>query len=399
MRRTVFLAIPILAFAANAARSAEPSADVAGALKAIQSVSREGTGNEAAATAWKVLVRSGAEALLPTLAAFETADPTAANWLRTAVDGIVQAAKKDKKPLPIADLERFLKDSKRSPVARRIAFEVYSSANKTQADSMLLGMIDDPSGEIRRDAIALRIEKAKALKTGDEKPEYRALFTAARDKDQVEELAKKLEAIGDKPNVTTHYGFITEWQLVGPFDAPGASGYAKAYAPEAGVDLLAKYDGKSEAMTWKSAQSELAYGTIELSTDIGKAKDAVAFAYAVLVAEKETPAEIRVSSPNAVQVYLNGKKVLEREEYHHGAPFDQYAGKVVLKAGKNDLLVKVCQNDQKEAWAQKWEFAVRFCDSTGGNLGLMQVLTKNGKPETVALGALKPMAVEKKEQK
>jgi len=399
MRRIVYFAIPILAFAAGNARSAEPSADVVGAIKTIQSVSREGTGNEAAATAWKTLVRSGPEALMPTLAAFETANPTAANWLRTAVDGIVQAVKKEKKPLPMADLEQFLKDAKRSPVARRIAFEVYSSENKTQADSMLLSMIDDLSNEIRRDAIGLRIEKAKALKAGDEKPEYRELFKAARDKDQVEELAKKLEEIGEKQNLTTHFGFMTEWQIVGPFDGPDASGYSKKYLPEDKVDLLAKYDGKGGSVAWKYAQSELTLGTVELAKDIGKAKDAVAFAYAVVVSEKETPAEIRVTSPNAVQVYVNGKKVLEREEYHHGAPFDQYSAKVVLKTGTNDVLVKVSQNDQKESWAQKWEFAARFCDSTGGTLGLKQQMTKNGKLETIALGALKPATVEKKEEK
>jgi len=399
MRRFFYSALPLLFAGIGAAHSAEVPPNVAGAIKTIQSVSREGTGNEAAGAAWKVLVQSGSEALIPTLAAFDTASPTAANWLRSAVDGIVQAGRKAKKPLPVAEIESFVKDAKRSPEARRIAFEIYSVEAKEPAAKLLPTLVNDPSVEIRRDAIADRIAKLPA--SGDPlKAELKTLFAASRDKDQVEEINKKLEELGAKQNVTAHFGFITEWQVVGPFDGPMASGYSTRYPPEAGVDLAKKYDGKGESVTWKYAQSELTYGSVELSKDVGKHKDAVAFAQAVIVSDKETPAEIRVSSPNAIQVYLNGKKLFEREEYHHGAPLDQYVGKGTLKAGSNELLVKVSQNDQKESWAQKWEFAARFCDSTGGNLGLKQLVNKNGKTETVALGALKPMTEpEKKEKK
>jgi hypothetical protein len=36
-----------------------------------------------------------------------------------------------------------------------------------------------------------------------------------------------------------------------------------------------------------------------------------------------------------------------------------------LQAGKNVILVKVCQNEQTESWAQRWEFQLRVCDSIG----------------------------------
>ena len=60
----------------------------------------------------------------------------------------------------------------------------------------------------------------------------------------------------------------------------------------------------------------------------------VAYALAVVVAEKETPCEIRVAQPDAVQIFLNGKKLFEREEYHHGDPFDDHVGKGTLQAGR-----------------------------------------------------------------
>ena len=64
---------------------------------------------------------------------------------------------------------------------------------------------------------------------------------------------------------------------------------------------------------------------------------------------------------------------------------------------RNQLLVKVLQNDQKDSWAQAWAFALRVCDATGGKLPLTQVVAKDGVTTTVPLGNLK--AESKKEAK
>ena len=44
---------------------------------------------------------------------------------------------------------------------------------------------------------------------------------------------------------------------------------------------------------------------------------------------------------------------------------DQYAGAGELKQGKNVILLKICQNEQTEDWAQDWKFQLRVCDPTG----------------------------------
>ena len=107
-------------------------------------------------------------------------------------------------------------------------------------------------------------------------------------------------------------------------------------------------------------------GEVDLNKAIGKHKDAVAYAYTVVESDRELPVEIRYGCINASKLFLNGKQVFAREEYHHGEAFDQYVAKVTLKPGKNGLLVKVCQNDQKEPYAQVWQFKLRICDTTGG---------------------------------
>ncbi len=44
---------------------------------------------------------------------------------------------------------------------------------------------------------------------------------------------------------------------------------------------------------------------------------------------------------------------------------DQYRVLAKLQPGTNKILLKICQNEQTEDWAQRWEFQVRVCDSSG----------------------------------
>ncbi|HBI43232.1 MAG TPA: hypothetical protein DDY78_10305, partial [Planctomycetales bacterium] len=67
----------------------------------------------------------------------------------------------------------------------------------------------------------------------------------------------------------------------------------------------------------------------------------------------------------AIKIFLNGKEIFARDEYHHGMAVDQHSAAGVLKAGRNELLLKVCQNEQSEPWAQNWSFQVRLCDAVG----------------------------------
>ena len=39
----------------------------------------------------------------------------------------------------------------------------------------------------------------------------------------------------------------------------------------------------------------------------------------MIVAEKDTPCDIRVTSITSVKIFLNGKELFGRDEYHHGA--------------------------------------------------------------------------------
>lgn len=368
MRLRIFAAVAAALMAGPAV--ADP-AGIPAAIATIKAVGREGAGNDAAGPAWKQLVAHGGPALMPTLAGFDGASPAAANWLRAAVDAVIEGEKTAGRPLPTADLEAFATDTRRAPAARRIAFELLIAQDPAKKAALLPAMVDDPSLALRRDAIADAMDRAAKLddKAAQAK-EYGRLFAAARDRDEVEALAKLLGERGVKADVTAHYGFVTRWHIAGPFDGPAGSGFDKPYPPEEKVDLSATYPGKGGAkIAWKAvntARPAEHFALVNLNADVGKTKDAVTYAYAVIESDKETPVELRAACPTAIKIFLNGKPVFAREEYHHGNSLDQHAGAGILKPGRNEVLVKVCQNNQQEEWAQVWEFELRVCDATGG---------------------------------
>ena len=102
---------------------ARPPADLKKQIAVIQAVGAEGSGNAEAAVAFRSLSHARASALLPLLRAIEPSNRIARNWLRSAVEVIVERELAEKKPLPFADLKTFLSDRTQAPEARRLAFE------------------------------------------------------------------------------------------------------------------------------------------------------------------------------------------------------------------------------------------------------------------------------------
>jgi hypothetical protein len=378
---------------------AAPAADdeVARSLAVLKAVGREGKANDAAGPAWKDLVSQGGSALFPTLAAVDDANPTTANWLRTAAEAIAEAETKAGRPLPADKLEAFAKDTKFAPSARQLAYELLAAQDKTAPGRLLPGFLNDPSPDLRRDAIAAELDKIEKSARPSVRADLEKLFTYTRDRDQVDDIAKRLEKQGAKVSIAEHFAFITHWQLVGPFDSAQGKALTMSHPPETATDTAGKFKGKGGAeVGWKPYTTRDRYAAVDLNAVIGKQHDACAYALGIVFAEKEAPCEVRVASPNAVQIFLNGKKVFEREEYHHGANLDYHTGKGVLKAGENRVLVKVGQNNQTDSWAQAWQFQARVCDATGGPLPGVTQLAPDGKK--VKLGQV-PDAPAKEEKK
>jgi hypothetical protein len=198
-------------------------------------------------------------------------------------------------------------------------------------------------------------------------------------------------------NVAEYFGFITRWHLVGPFESKQGQALTSSYPPEKATDATGKFTGKGGAeVTWKGVHTADRYGTVDVNKLLVRDKDAAAYALTFVKADKPTPCEIRIGTPNAVQIFLNGEKLFEREEYHHGAALDMNYGKGRLKAGMNVIVLKIGQNNQKETWAQAWQFQARICDATGGPLpDVVQAIPTDKGFDTVKIGTI-PATEEKK---
>jgi hypothetical protein len=338
-------------------------------LKALKEVGPEGAGNQSAQEAWRRLSAADAASLPTILAALDDAGPLAANWLRASVDAIAERQLRNGGKLPTAALEKFATDTKHSNRARRLAFEWLCRADPTANDRLIPKMIDDPSVEFRRDAVARVIGEAEALEASGKAQQaadtFRRALKSARDLDQVQLLAKKVETFGDKVDLPTHFGYVMSWKLAGPFDNTDENGFDVAFPPERGVDFAAEYPGKAGPVKWIDHTTDDPAGKVDINKAIVKENAVTCYAAAEFDARVAGPVELRLQSTNANKIWLNGELLSANKVYHAGSQMDQYIGRGKLKAGRNVILVKVCQNQQKESWAQDWDFQLRVCDASG----------------------------------
>jgi hypothetical protein len=343
------------------------AAEFDSALATIKQVGPQAKGAEAASAAWNELAQADAAQIPALLHAIDDGNPLAANYIRSAVEAIAQRQGSN---LPVDGLMKFVASNENNPRARRFAYELLVRADPKAESQLLPQMLNDSSVEIRRDAVANRIAAAKGQQGRQQIETYQTAFDAAVDDDQVKEIAKALEGLGEEVDIARHYGFIMKWQIVGPFDNTDEKGFDQPHGPEGKpIDLSASYKGSHDAgeVKWQKVNSDDDYGRVDINKALAKHKNAICYAATTFESATAHPIELRFKSKNACKVWLNGKLVDEREVYHaDGSPnMDQYRCTDELKKGTNTILVKVCQNDQDESWAQDWAFQMRACDSVG----------------------------------
>ena len=334
-------------------------------LRTLAAVEREGRGNEAAGAAWKEVVAAGPANLPALLASTGTGSRVADNWLRLAGDAIVANAVRQGQPMPLADIEAFVKDTRHAAPARQLAFDLLRQADSSKANILEPSLINDPVQELRRGAVQRLIDAAAATKGDEAKAIWLRALDAVRDEDQTKTIAAALKKLNTPVDLARHFGFLTKWHVIGPFDNTGRNGFDTAFPIESDTDLGKAHQGKEKEVKWIPFESADEYGKIDLNKPLGMQKEATAYAVTNFDSDNDREIELRLGCKNAWKVWLNGELLFGRDEYHRGQQMDQYKLKGRLKKGANTILVKCCQNEQKEEWTVEWEFQLRICNSAG----------------------------------
>ncbi len=388
-RNTIFAAIAasLLVFSLTHFSSAE-QVDVEALAAKLRSVGPKGEGHAEASKAWQAISKADADQLTDILAGMQGAGKLSENWFRAAVEAVAQRQLKQGGELPVEALEGFLADTRQAPRARRLAYELIADIDPSAEQRLIPGLLNDPSLELRRDAVALALKNAIAEEEAGKKDAavetYAKAFAAARELDQIKEATKKLRAFEQPVDVPSHMGFVMDWHLIGPFDNSDSKGFDVAYPPEKQIDLAASYQGKVGKVSWKTHRTSDEFGIVDLNEIFERPKEGADYkltnehkgtiGYALSEFETDQPREIeiRIGCINANKIWLNGELLTANHVYHAGMEVDQYVALGRLKKGTNQILVKICQNEQEDSWAQRWQFQLRVCDELG-----TAVLAKN----------------------
>lgn len=362
---TGFVLAVALAFSFRIASADEPLAALDAAAQNI----------EQATAAIKELQNRKDLELTTVLSAMNDKSSVAKNWYLSLAQAIA-----DRNPeQSTKELSQFLPRLSEDSSARYWAFTYLTRNDQALREKMLESMLADPSLELRYEAVALRMERLAANADAPAEKRlggYQELLAAARLPEQVQQVAKQLEELGQKVNLLEHFGFISSWKTVGPFDNKDQSAFDVAYPPEqayaagklttqATRELREKYPGKGGEVAWRSVTTTEDDGGMDLGAEYKKEKGAIIYALGNFNCQSDRNCEVRIGSANAVKVWVNGDLVIAREVYHTGSQIDQYTSPVSLKAGANSILIKVCQNEQTEEWAQDFEYQLRFTDRSG----------------------------------
>ncbi len=368
MKASIFLGLLAVCLSANAALSDEPA--LAKLLADLRQVGPESAGQGAAAAAWKRIATADAARLPDILGGMDGAGPLAGNWIATAAQAVAERALHEGGALPKAELESFVLERDHSARGRRLAYEILLRVDPSAEERLIPRMLDDPSLELRRDAVdRVTADAAKASETGrreDAVSLCRKAFEAARDLDQVKLLAQRLRKLGQSVDLARQLGYLVHWKLIGPFDNTDRKGFDAVYPPEREIRPEAVYAGKQGEVRWVDFVSDDDLGKIDFFKPFGQQREVVGYAVAEFIADEKKEVDVRMTSLNATKLWLNGRLVDEYPVYHSGSQPDQYVSRVALQPGRNVILVKVCQNEQTQDWAQRWDFQLRICDETGG---------------------------------
>jgi tetratricopeptide (TPR) repeat protein len=159
-------------------------------------------------------------------------------------------------------------------------------------------------------------------------------------------------------------GFANDFWVLGPMDAQGRGGLARAFAvEEEGTTLDPRagrtYAGKERSVSWRRVPAQaVVQGAVVLDALLRPDNDVVGYLLTYVTSDRDGWAALRMGSPGPIKVWLGGKEVL-KEDVVRSAYVDQVAAPVYLRRGTTPLLIKSVLT------RGAWRVFVRVTDAHG----------------------------------
>lgn len=367
----IHISILLLLIAAAQPTSAQDNQQTNRAIDSIRNAGKTGKGFDQAILAAKQLRATPIDQLTVLLDGMADCNPIAENWIRGVSFDVVRRAK----DLPVDTLSEYAMDPSNNPTGRGLAMELIRKDSPETARKLISKCLNEVSLPLREMAVQQKIEAAKDIekkKPDLAKSNYREALTAARHPQQLETIVTALQKLGDEDvSITSAFAMIEKWHSLAPLNNVDGVGYDTAYAPEqefadaGSINLNVDHNGKDGAIRWQEVTATGNKGEVDLAKAYDKEKGAVCYLYTEFNSSDSVPAQVRLGCINANKVWINGKLVMTNHVYHAGSMVDQYIADTQLKAGTNRILLKICQNEQTESWAQDWAFQFRITDPAG----------------------------------
>ncbi|MBI83961.1 MAG: hypothetical protein CMJ81_12245 [Planctomycetaceae bacterium] len=375
----ILASVFVVVFCTSTCLQADPK-DIDSLLEIVAQAGPQGANSSSVRAASEELTQHGVEILPQLLTAMDVPNIVAANWYRTVYEQIISREFQKSQPeFPVLLLQQITRDSRWQGRTRRLVVRLVEKLAPGYHRSILPTLLDDP--EFRSEAVDFVMDRGdKALENGNAqsaKAEFQTALQHAREAGQVTGAADRLKALGVEIDIVTRMGIVTRWYLVGPFDAPGKSGFDRSFSPEQSVDLAASYVGVDGAeIEWNLFATQDRLGQVNLVQAIAPATEAVGYAYAELDSPHEQEVQLRCSADDNLSVWLNGQKILARRQWLNGSRLDRFAAPATFQKGRNRVLVKICQGPQHQnpAVANHWSMQLRFCDETGAGANFESAL-------------------------
>jgi serine/threonine-protein kinase len=131
------------------------------------------------------------------------------------------------------------------------------------------------------------------------------------------------------------------WYYIGPFDNTNNEGFARVYPPEQDIDLRKSHAGKGgQTVAWRPLRDFTPGRVFDLKL-FPQTDFACVYLYHQVESAQPVDLPLSLGSDDTLTVWLNKKQLLANNVTRGVAP-DQDFVTLPLRAGKNQLLVKVC---------------------------------------------------------